>query len=101
MKTTDNAGAHDFSEGFPRQEQSAHQVNSQDLLKWMEDPIWVVYALDTGRKKKLQVSARGWGFRVTHGQEIVYEGRRMDEAVSEYNNITSLPESNDAPKTTN
>lgn len=76
-------------------------VTRAEVDGWINEPIWVVYSLDTRLVKKLYISVGFQGFRVTHGKEIVYEGPNMDKAIEAYNKINSLPLPKDTPKLSN
>ena len=77
------------------------RITTGEVDGWIQEPIWVVYALDTAYVKKLSIAVGFRGFRVTHGKEIVYEGSNMANAIDFYNKISTAPSHREAPKLDN
>lgn len=74
-------------------------TTSQEVHVWINEPIWITYAMDKRLEKKLQISVGKIGFRVLHGKEIIYEGGSMGSAIEKYNDIITVPDPRLAPKT--
>ena len=83
---------------FLRQSQPAEKVSMEAIIN---EPVWIVYALDLKTLKKIHLCVGHRGFRVVHGKEIVYEGPHLANAIEKYNAITSLPNLKDSPKLDN
>lgn len=71
-----------------------------EIIAWKKN-TWVVYATNTKIEKKFFVQVGERGYKVTHGQEIVFEGWRLKAAIRAYNKLTKPPKEEDAPKTSN
>lgn len=75
------------------------KINSDDLLKWMDEQSYM-YAYDGKTKRKFTISLSG-EYRVIHGQEIVYEGISMMTAIENFNAIETAPIKSEQPKLDN
>lgn len=65
-----------------------HTVDLDEMLEWIEDEKHglMIYASSSREPKRLYVKLAG-GYRVTHGDAIVYEGTDGRSAVNAYNAI--------------
>ena len=68
---------------------ATHTINLDELLLWIEDSetAYVTYASSSREPKALEVKVAG-GYRVTHGDDTVYEGTDGKSAVDAYNSIS-------------
>lgn len=58
------------------------ELNVQDLSDWMHNH-WYLYATQTISGGTLRLRVNGQGrYRVTHGDETLYEGSQMTHAIA-------------------
>lgn len=65
-----------------------HTVDLDEMLEWIADEkdSLVIYASSSSEPKRLYVRLAN-GYRVTHGDVVVYEGNDGRSAVNAYNEI--------------
>lgn len=78
-----------------------HKLEKDDVEAWIKEPIWVTYAWEGKYCRRMQISVGVPGFRVTHGNEILYDGPNMADAIEAYNNISKKPDPKEEPKLEN
>jgi hypothetical protein len=85
---------------MPRAYRRLEKITPEQIIAWKEN-VWVVFEEDKVYKKKFSVRVGERDYRVTHGDEIIYEGWRLRMATRYYNKINKPPKEEDAPKTSN
>lgn len=70
-----------------------HKITVDDMLTWLDSEArrYVTYASCSSARKRLEVMVNRTGYRVTHGDDVVYLGMNPGAAVDAYNDIFSPP----------
>ncbi len=67
-----------------------HTIEVKDIAEYLKDFNWHVFASSAGSvNKKLMIEIGGRSYKVLHKDTVVYHGYDVNDAVVEYNNITT------------